>query len=138
MENTGTVRHLRVFIGSPSDVKDERALLYAICARLQYEPALRSSAFIEIVAWDGPYTTVPLLAQLDPQSAVAKASQHHESAMLPSSSSGLGSALRYLRATGDPMASPTGPAPSGSTKTPRPAGVKMGLPTFFSTDAQTR
>jgi Domain of unknown function (DUF4062) len=70
MENTGTVRHLRVFIGSPSDVKDERALLYAICARLQYEPALRSSAFIEIVAWDGPYTTVPLLAQLDPQSAV--------------------------------------------------------------------
>jgi len=68
----GLTRHLRVFIGSPSDVPDERQAILEICHRLQYGPNLRGKAYIEPVSWDGPFGSVPMLAQVDPQAAVLR------------------------------------------------------------------
>ena len=64
-------RHIRIFVGSPSDVRDERQAAYEIAGRLPYEPSLRGLITTEIVAWDGPYFDVPLLANFDPQRAIS-------------------------------------------------------------------
>lgn len=65
-----TPQHYRVFVASPADVRDERLAIYEIAQRLPYDPAFRGRVTIEVVAWDGPYSPVPLLASVDPQQAV--------------------------------------------------------------------
>lgn len=64
-------RHFRIFVASPYDVRDERNLVFDLVSRLPYDPLLRGRVTLEVVAWDGPYGSVPLLAAVDPQSAVA-------------------------------------------------------------------
>jgi hypothetical protein len=44
---------LRVFLASPGDVSDERALARQVLERLPYDPFVRNRFEIEIVAWDG-------------------------------------------------------------------------------------
>ena len=61
---------IRVFISSPSDVADERAIAMAAVDRLQYAPLLRGRVTFEIVAWDRPAGGVPLLATQTPQASV--------------------------------------------------------------------
>ncbi|NKY31427.1 DUF4062 domain-containing protein [Nocardia gamkensis] len=64
-------QHFRIFVASPSDVRDERQAIFEIAARVPYDPVLRGKVTLEIVAWDGPYGSIPLLATVDPQTAVS-------------------------------------------------------------------
>ncbi|PRX98002.1 SUMF1/EgtB/PvdO family nonheme iron enzyme [Allonocardiopsis opalescens] len=64
------MRHVRVFISSPSDVSEERAALRKIIDDLQYDPFLRDHVSLQDVSWDRPRAEVPLLASLAPQEAV--------------------------------------------------------------------
>lgn len=45
--------HLRLFLVSPGDVADERALALKVLEQLQYEPLLRGRITVEAVAWPG-------------------------------------------------------------------------------------
>lgn len=62
--------HLRVFIASPGDVKEEREIVSQTLARLNYDPLIRGKVWIEVVAWDGPFLSVPLVAGVEPQEAI--------------------------------------------------------------------
>lgn len=62
--------HLKIFLSSPNDVAEERALALQTIERLWYSPALRGRATLEAVAWDKPGASAPMLATLTPQEAV--------------------------------------------------------------------
>lgn len=62
---------LRVFLASPGDVADERALARQVLDQLPYDPLLREKIVFEIVAWDQPGAGVPMLATMTPQAAIA-------------------------------------------------------------------
>lgn len=62
--------HLRVFLASPGDVADERALALRVLEQLQYDPLLRGRITVETVAWDKPGAGTPMLATLTPQEAI--------------------------------------------------------------------
>ena len=64
--------HLRVFLASPGDVADERALALRVLEQLQYDPLLRGRITVETVAWDKPGAGTPMLATLTPQEAIKK------------------------------------------------------------------
>jgi hypothetical protein len=59
----------RVFLSSPSDVSEERALAMQTLGHLSREHPLRERAALEVVAWDEP-SLVPLSASLTPQEAI--------------------------------------------------------------------
>jgi hypothetical protein len=61
---------LRVFLASPGDVADERALALQVLEQLQYDPLLRGKITVETVAWDKPGAGTPMLATLTPQEAI--------------------------------------------------------------------
>jgi hypothetical protein len=63
-------RHLRVFLSSPQDVREERGIAARVLTRLPYDPFLRSRVTLEIVAWDGPVGNVPMTATSTPQAAI--------------------------------------------------------------------
>ena len=65
-------QHLRVFLASPGDVADERALALRVLEDLQYDPLLRGRITLETVAWDKPGAGTPMLATLTPQEAIKK------------------------------------------------------------------
>jgi conflict system STAND superfamily ATPase/sulfatase-modifying factor enzyme 1 len=62
---------LRVFLASPGDVGDERALARKKLSELSYDPLLREKVTFEIVAWDQPGASVPMFATMTPQAAIA-------------------------------------------------------------------
>jgi formylglycine-generating enzyme required for sulfatase activity len=62
---------LRVFLASPGDVGDERALARQVLEHLAYDPLLRGKVIFEVVAWDQPGGEVPMLATMTPQAAIA-------------------------------------------------------------------
>ena len=64
--------HLRIFLASPGDVADERALALTVLEQLQYDPLLRGRIMIETVAWDKPGAGAPMLATMTPQEAIAE------------------------------------------------------------------
>jgi hypothetical protein len=64
--------HLRVFLASPGDVVDERALALQVLEQLQYDPLLRGRITVETVAWDKPGAGTPMLATLTPQEVIAR------------------------------------------------------------------
>ncbi len=61
--------HFRVFISSPADVADERAVAAQVVEHLAYDPLVRGWVTTEVVAWDRP-TAVPLLAGDTPQASI--------------------------------------------------------------------
>lgn len=61
---------LKVFLSSPGDVAEERAIALQIIERLSYDPLLRGRVKLEAVAWDKPGGGAPLLATMTPQQAV--------------------------------------------------------------------
>jgi hypothetical protein len=64
-------RVFRVFLSSPGDVTDERALARRILKEeLSYDPFLRSQVAFEAVSWDDPAAPVPMLADQTPQDTV--------------------------------------------------------------------
>ena len=62
---------LRVFLASPGDVTDERALAIRVLEQLQYEPFLKGKISVETVAWDKQGADTPLLASMTPQEAIS-------------------------------------------------------------------
>ena len=67
---TNLPRFVRVFLSSPGDVADERALALKVIEQLPYDPLLRGRVMIEVVAWDKEGGGTPMLAQLTPQEAI--------------------------------------------------------------------
>ena len=63
---------VRVFLASPGDVTDERALALRALERLPYDVFLRGRIAVETVAWDKPGADTPMLATLTPQEAIAQ------------------------------------------------------------------
>ncbi len=63
---------VRVFLASPGDVSDERALALRVLERLPYDPFLRGRIVVETVAWDKPGADTPMLATLTPQEAISQ------------------------------------------------------------------
>ena len=62
---------LKVFISSPGDVADERALARRLLKdELPYRPLLRGRVAFDVVSWDDPAAPVPMPAELTPQEAV--------------------------------------------------------------------
>jgi formylglycine-generating enzyme required for sulfatase activity len=63
-------RHVRVFLSSPGDVPDERAIAAAVLEAIPKEPAWRGKVTIEVVRWDEPVSPVSMPAALTPQQAI--------------------------------------------------------------------
>jgi hypothetical protein len=62
--------HLRIFLASPGDVADERALALKVLERLPYDPLLRGNVTLEVVAWDKPGAGTPMRVTMTPQEAI--------------------------------------------------------------------
>lgn len=63
-------RHIRIFLSSPSDVSQERKVALNVIDQLQYHPLFRDKITVEVVAWDKPGASTPLLANMTPQEAI--------------------------------------------------------------------
>jgi len=63
------VPRIRVFLSSPGDLADERAMARRVIADLPYDPLLRSAVSFEIIAWDVPGAP-GLDARMTPQEAL--------------------------------------------------------------------
>ncbi len=62
---------IRIFLSSPGDVPEERTLArQVIDTVLTKLPGLRGRVALELVAWDDPAASIPLLAQESPQDSV--------------------------------------------------------------------
>lgn len=64
------VQKIRVYLSSPGDVDEERALARAVLGSLQKEQPFADRLLIEEVAWDDPEYPVPLDASQDPQQSI--------------------------------------------------------------------
>jgi formylglycine-generating enzyme required for sulfatase activity len=69
---TAPLLRVRVFLASPGDVTDERALALRALDRLPYDAFLRGRIAVETVAWDKPGADTPMLASMTPQEAIAQ------------------------------------------------------------------
>jgi len=67
---SGPLLHLRVFLASPGDVAEERALAFEALDRLSYDPLLVEKVTIRAVAWDKPGAGMPMFAEMTPQEAI--------------------------------------------------------------------
>jgi hypothetical protein len=66
-------QHLRVFLASPGDVSDERAMVRRLLKdELPYDPLLRGLVTFDVVSWDDPAAPTPMPARLSPQEAVIR------------------------------------------------------------------
>jgi len=64
--------HLRVFLGSPGDVNDERQLALKVLNQLPYDPLLRGRVTFEAVAWDHPQAGAAMWAGISAQDSVIR------------------------------------------------------------------
>jgi hypothetical protein len=65
------VDQLRIFLSSPGDVADERALARSLIKEdLPYDPFLRGRITFDVVSWDDPAAPIPMEASITPQEAV--------------------------------------------------------------------
>ncbi len=62
--------HIRIFLSSPGDVSDERAIALRIIDQLPYDPLLRGRVTFDVIAWDKPGAGTPMLATMHPQEAI--------------------------------------------------------------------
>src|SRR4051812_12032466 len=66
-----SILKLRVFLSSPGDVTDERALARRLLKEeLPYRRFLRNRVDFDVVSWDNPVARIPMLATLTPQESV--------------------------------------------------------------------
>src|SRR6478609_10057586 len=63
-------RMISIFVSSPGDLRDERAVLDEVVRRLAYDPFVSRHAILRAVSWDNPAGAVPLLASEHAQSAI--------------------------------------------------------------------
>lgn len=59
-----------MFVSSPGDVSDERAIALDVVDRLRYDDALRERVDFDLVAWDRPGGGAPILATRTPQASI--------------------------------------------------------------------
>ncbi len=64
------VRQFSVFVSSPSDVRDERALAVKILDAMPFKAWARGRLAIETISWDDDRANVPRPAHLTPQQAI--------------------------------------------------------------------
>jgi hypothetical protein len=63
--------HIRVFVSSPGDVAEERALARDLLkSELPYDPLLRGSLTVEVASWEDLAAPTPMIATHTPQEAV--------------------------------------------------------------------
>jgi len=62
--------NIRVFLSSPGDVADERAIAITVIDQLKYDAAFKDNIKVEVVAWDKPGADTPLLGNKTPQEAI--------------------------------------------------------------------
>ncbi len=60
----------RIFLSSPGDVADERALARQVLSALPKEPQFHGQVHIDEIAWDSPGSSTPLDAHITPQEAI--------------------------------------------------------------------
>ncbi len=65
------MQSIRIFISSPGDVAEERAIAREVIKNLQVDPLLRG-VHLQTVAWDDPDARTPMLATLTPQEAISR------------------------------------------------------------------
>jgi hypothetical protein len=70
MSHDTTLRLIRIFLSSPSDVEDERAIARRAIKELADDPLIRNRAVLRTVAWDELSSRTPMLATLTPQEAI--------------------------------------------------------------------
>lgn len=63
-------RTVTIFVSSPGDLPDERAVLDEVVRRLAYDPFITRHASLQLVSWDNPAGPVPLPASEHAQAAV--------------------------------------------------------------------
>jgi hypothetical protein len=63
-------RHLTVFVSSPGDLAEERALLPQVLRDIERSPAWKGKFTFSALSWDDPHAPVPMDAHLTPQKAV--------------------------------------------------------------------
>jgi hypothetical protein len=63
--------HIRVFLASPADVKDERKLALKAISKIAADPYYKDLN-IEAIAWDKPEDSTPMLAGIDRQRAISE------------------------------------------------------------------
>jgi hypothetical protein len=68
---SGSPIHLRVFLASPGDVAQERALARKVIDDLQYDGLLLGRVTLQSIAWDKPGAGTPMLATMTPQEAIS-------------------------------------------------------------------
>jgi len=67
------LRHVRIFLSSPSDVNDERNLARRVVqAQLPVDPSLRGKVSFDIVSHDDPAASIPMPANQTPQDAISR------------------------------------------------------------------
>lgn len=61
-----------VFVASPTDVPNERLAVFEVLTRLPNLPAYRKRLHFNTMAWEGPFTSVPvpMLASMDPEQSI--------------------------------------------------------------------
>jgi HEAT repeat protein len=69
-DSQNRVLPLRIYLASPTDVRDEREQARLLIERLRRDPSFRYRVALEVIAWDDPHCPSPMLAQLTPQAAV--------------------------------------------------------------------
>ena len=62
---------VRVFVASPKDVADERAIAFQVLNKLAEDPLVEDRVALQVVAWDK--RGVPMLAGVTPQEAIVQA-----------------------------------------------------------------
>ena len=69
-----TVPQIRVFLASPGDVNEERAVALEVLDMLEYDPLFKlngaGGVSIHAVAWDKPGGDTPMRATMTPQTAI--------------------------------------------------------------------
>lgn len=63
---------VRIFVASPGDRSEERALALEVLEHLPYDPFLRGRLHVEVIVWDKPGAGTPMPATMTPQEAIAE------------------------------------------------------------------
>ena len=62
--------HIKIFVSSPGDVPQERKIAQEVIDSLRYDPMLQDKVYFDVVAWDKPGASTPMLATMTPQEAI--------------------------------------------------------------------
>jgi hypothetical protein len=64
------IKKISIFLSSPGDVLQERQIVSKVINKLTSSPLLHDKINLELISWDQPGTTIPLLASISPQEAI--------------------------------------------------------------------